>query len=108
MWNQSTGHDMLKKWGKHQASNSPNVMLCPGFEAIVTSVPSLSTKRVTSFCFLLPFAVVTPILGLELRRKCPSENKTIRLVLILQSRKGSGGVRVHVLDPEIPTQEFKP
>ena len=69
MWNQSTGHDMLK----NGASNSLNVMLCPGFEArlnwqdvhvsVVTSVPSLSTKQVTSFCFLLPFAVVMPILG---------------------------------------------
>lgn len=28
--------------------------------------------------------------------------------IILQSRKGSGGVRVHVLDPEVPTEEFKP
>lgn len=28
--------------------------------------------------------------------------------IILQSRKGSGGVRVHVLDREVPTQEFKP
>ena len=62
-----------KKWGKHPASDSPNVMLCPGFEArlnlrdvhvsVVTSVPSLSIKQVTSFCFLLPFAVVMPILG---------------------------------------------
>lgn len=58
------------------------------------------------FCFL--FAVVMPILGWELRRKCQSENKTIRLVLILQSAKGFGGVHVHVLDPEIPTKEFKP
>ena len=28
--------------------------------------------------------------------------------IILQSCKGSGGVHVHVLDPEVPTQEFKP
>ena len=62
-----------KKWGKPRGSNSPNVMLRPGFEvrlnwwdvhvSVVTPVPSLSTKRVTSFCSLLPFAVVTHILG---------------------------------------------
>ena len=73
MWNQSTGHDMPKKLFKHPASDSPNVMLCPEFEArlnlrgvhvsVVTSVLSFSIKKVTSFFFLLPFAVVTPILG---------------------------------------------
>ena len=28
--------------------------------------------------------------------------------IILQSHRSSGGVRVHVLDPEVPTEEFKP
>ena len=41
-------------------------------------------------------------------KKMSVREQDYQVGLILQSPKGSGGVHVHVFDPEIPTEEFKP